>query len=326
MGYGSIGMVSITTFLTFAVLITNVFYCFRKLHIKFKFKGFQARLLEEMWIFTFFIFLNQIIDQINWSVDKFLLGRLVGTTAVAVYGVGGQINTLYIQFSSSVSNVFIPKVNWIVAESNDAAQLTRLFTKVGRIQLMVLGLILSGFICFGVPFVKIWAGSEYDGSYIVALLLIIPVTVPLIQNLGVEIQRAKNMHKARAVVYLVIAIVNVFISIPLIKFMGPAGAALGTAISLIVGNIIFMNWYYQARIGLNMLYFWKEIAKVIPSLIVPFVVGVIIMRFTNITGLISLGVFATIYTVVYGLSMYFLGMNAEEKQLVVGPIKKILGK
>ena len=44
MGYGSIGMVSITTFLTFAVLITNVFYCFRKLHIKFKFKGFQARL------------------------------------------------------------------------------------------------------------------------------------------------------------------------------------------------------------------------------------------------------------------------------------------
>lgn len=50
------------------------------------------------------------------------------------------------------------------------------------------------------------------------------------------------------------------------------------------------------------------------------------MRFTNITGLISLGVFATIYTVVYGLSMYFLGMNAEEKQLVVGPIKKILGK
>ena len=37
-----------------------------------------------MWVFTFFIFLNQIIDQINWSVDKFLLGRLAGTTAVAV--------------------------------------------------------------------------------------------------------------------------------------------------------------------------------------------------------------------------------------------------
>ena len=158
------------------------------------------------------------------------------------------------------------------------------------------------------------------------LLLIIPVTVPLIQNLGIEIQRAKNMHKARAVVYLAIAIANVFISIPLIKIMGPAGAALGTAISLIAGNVIFMNWYYHARIGMNMFYFWKEIAKFVPALIGPCVVGIIIMNFANIMGLVKLGVFAIVYTVVYGLSMYFLGMNEEEKQLVMGPIRKILRK
>ena len=246
MGYGSIGMVSVTTFLTFVLLISNMFYCFRKLHIRFAFRGLQLSLLKEMWVFTFFIFLNQIIDQINWSVDKFLLGRFAGTTAVAVYGVGGQINTLYLQFSSSVSNVFVPKVNRIVAETNDNDQLTKLFTKVGRIQFMVLGLILSGFIFFGVPFVKIWAGTEYGASYAVALLLIIPVTVPLIQNLGIEIQRAKNMHKARAVVYLAIAIANIFISIPLIKLMGPAGAALGTLIAetvvLIVQLIVLRDW------------------------------------------------------------------------------------
>lgn len=147
-----------------------------------------------------------------------------------------------------------------------------------------------------------------------------------IQNLGIEIQRAKNMHKARAIVYLVIAIANVLISIPLIKFMGPAGAALGTAISLIAGNIIFMNWYYHARIGMNMFYFWKEIAKFIPALIAPCVVGIIIMKFANIIGLVKLGVFVIIYTIVYGLSMYFLGMNGEEKQLVMEPIKRILRK
>ena len=134
------------------------------------------------------------------------------------------------------------------------------------------------------------------------------------------------MHKARSIVYLFIAIANVFISIPLIKFMGPAGAALGTAISLFAGNIIFMNWYYHARIGMNMFYFWKEIAKFIPALIVPCVIGIIIINFANITGLVKLGVFAIVYTAVYGLSMYFLGMNEEEKQLVMGPIKKLLKK
>ena len=156
--------------------------------------------------------------------------------------------------------------------------------------------------------------------------MIAPVTVPLVQNLGIEIQRAKNMHKARSIVYLFIAIGNVFISIPLIKLMGTAGAALGTAISLFAGNIIFMNWYYHARIGMNMIYFWKEIAKFIPALIAPCVVGIAIMKLVNITGLVKLGVFAVIYAAVYGLSMYFLGMNEEEKQLVMGPIRKILRK
>lgn len=127
-------------------------------------------------------------------------------------------------------------------------------------------------------------------------------------------------------VYLAIAIANVFISIPLIKFFGPEGAALGTAISLFAGNIIFMNWYYHARIGMNMFYFWKEIAKFIPALIAPCVVGIAIMKFVNITGLVKLGVFAVVYAAVYGLSMYFFGMNEEEKQLVMGPIRKILRK
>lgn len=326
MGYGSIGMVSVTTILTFALLISNMFFCLKKLHIRFSFRGLQISLLKEMWIFTFFIFLNQIIDQINWSVDKFLLGRLAGTTAVAVYGLGGQINTLYLQFSTSVSNVFVPKVNRIVAESNDDAQLTKLFTKVGRIQFMILGMILSGFIFFGDPFVRIWAGKGYSASYGVALLLIAPVTVPLIQNLGIEIQRAKNMHKARAVVYLFIAIANVFISIPLIKLWGPAGAALGTTISLVAGNVVFMNWYYHARIGLDMLYFWKQIGKFIPALIAPVIVGTLIMKFANISSILKLGIYAILYAAVYCISMYFFGMNEEEKQLVIRPIRKILRK
>ena len=122
------------------------------------------------------------------------------------------------------------------------------------------------------------------------------------------------------------AVGNVFLSIPLCQLYGATGCAIGTAISLTAGNILFMNWYYHARIGMNMFYFWKEIAKFVPALIGPCVVGIIIMNFANIMGLVKLGVFAIVYTVVYGLSMYFLGMNEEEKQLVMGPIRKILRK
>lgn len=324
MGYGSIGMVSVTTFLTVAKLCINVWFSLKKLHVHFIFKGFQFGLLKEMWTFTFFIFLNQIIDQINWSVDKFLLGRLAGTTAVAIYGLGGQINSMYLQFSTSISNVFVPKVNRIVATSDDNDKLSRLFTKIGRIQFIILDLILTGFIFVGKPFMNIWGGSGYEDSYYVTLWLIIPVTVPLIQNLGIEIQRAKNMHKTRSVVYFFIAIANVFVSIPLIKLFGPTGAAMGTAISLFAGNIVFMNWYYHNRIGLDMVFFWKGILKFVPALLIPVLAGVFAMNFCNIKSLLQIIIFALVYTVIYCLSMYFLGMNEEEKQMVKSPIKKIL--
>lgn len=324
LGAGSIGMVSVTTISMSVVLFSNMYFCIKRLNIKFCFHRIQLSLLKEMWIFTFFIFLNQIIDQINWSVDKFLLGRLAGTTSVAVYGVGGQINSMYMQFSTSISNVFIPKVNKIVAESDDNKILTSIFIKVGRIQFIVLALILTGFIFMGLPFMKSWAGPNYCEGYNVALLLIVPVTVPLIQNLGLEIQRAKNMHKARSMVYFIISVLNVFISIPLIKILGVSGAALGTAISLFVGNILFMNWYYHTRIGLDIWKFWKEIAKLIPALIIPCIAGGVIMKFTNLTGLFQVAVYAGLYTFVYCLSIFCFGVNNEEKQLIVQPIKRLL--
>lgn len=323
-GYGSVGMVCVTTFLTVAKLVVNIWFSLKKLNIHFIFRGFRFGLLKEMWVFTFFIFLNQIIDQVNWSIGKFLLGRLSGTTSVAIFGLGAQINSMYLQFSTSISNVFVPKVNRIVATSDDDNELTKLFTKVGRVQFILLALIFTGFIFFGQPFMVFWGGEGYADSYYIALWLILPVTVPLIQNLGIEIQRAKNKHQARSIVYFCIAVVNILISIPLIKNVGTVGAAMGTGISLICGNIIFMNWYYHKYIGLDMFYFWKSISKFIPGFVIPCIVGVLIMRFVPINSLLVLGGVIVLYAAIYCLSMYFLGMNEEEKQMVMGPVRKLI--
>ena len=46
-----------------------------------------------------------IIDQVNWNVDKFLLGRFRGTVAVAVYGLAAQLNSYYMSLSTAISSV-----------------------------------------------------------------------------------------------------------------------------------------------------------------------------------------------------------------------------
>lgn len=316
LGYGSIGMVCVTSGLTVGVMIGNIFFCFKRLHMRISFKKFDFILLKEMWEVTFFIFLSNIIDQINWSVDKFLLGRLSGISAVAVYSIGGQINTMYLQFSTTISNVFLPGVNRIVAETDDNWELTKLFVRVGRIQFIVIMLVLTGFIFFGYPFIRFWAGEEYKSAYYVCLFLIVPITVPLIQNLGIEILVARNRHKMRSSVYCVIAVANILLSIPLIRKFGPIGAAMGTAVALIVGNILFMNWYYHKRIGLDILYFWRSILSFIPALIVPCAVGGVLIKYVLFDSWLILALGIIVYVLIYSVSMWFQGMNAEEKKML----------
>lgn len=277
LGYGSEAVVLVSLVLTGAVFLGNGIYCRKKLHMALSFRNLRLWEQKKLWIFVFFVFLNQVIDQVNWSVDKILLGRMQGTAAVAVYGVGAQINSLYLQMSTAISAVFAPKVHRLAAQSGDTLGLSRLLAQVGSVQAAVLGLPLTGFLLFGRAFLALWAGSGYEEAYRVALLLMVPVTVPLVQNLGIEIQRAWNQHQTRSMVYACLAAGNVLLSTLLIPRWGCTGAAAGTAVSLILGNGLFMNWYYQKRLKLDMGLFWKRILEIIPVWILAFSLGMVLL-------------------------------------------------
>lgn len=323
MGYGSVGMVIGTTLLNLSIEIGGIIFCRKRLEMKFIFRGFDFKLMKEMVVFSSFIFINIVVDQINWNVDKFIIGRFNGTVAVAVYGLAAQLNTYYLSMSSAISSVFVPRVHQLVVGDNSDRKLTELFIKIGRIQFILLSLIATGLVFLGKPFISMWAGENYADSYPIALLLIIPVTIPLIQNIGIEVQRAKNMHQFRSWVYLFIAIGNVAISIPLTMNFGGIGAALGTALSLIIGNGILMNWYNHRKVGLNMLIFWKEIAKILPSMLFPIITGIFINKYLNLYNLPVFLASGLIYVFVFTISVWKFGMNKYEKNLISGPIAKI---
>lgn len=324
MGYKAVGLVVVTTLYIMVTYLINVVYCIRKLKMKIVFRNFEFKILKSISSFSFFVFLNSIVDEINWNVDKFLLGKYQGTVAVAIYGIGNQFSSYYRVFSTSISSVFTPLVNRTVALKENDNELTHIFARVGRIQFIILTLICSGFTFFGKAFIMFWAGKDYQESYVIAMWLLIPLTIPLIQNLGLEIQKAKNMHMFRSVIYFVIAILNVIISIPLCQRYSGLGCAVGTALSLIIGNGLCMNIYYHKKIGLDILYFWKEILKLVPALVVPFVLGWLVMKYIVMSSLIKLGLFIVIYILIYCISLWLIGLDSYEKKLIKDPVKKIL--
>ena len=323
MGMGSVALVLATLVLSVITDASSIWYCVKKLNMRMTFGKFDFRLLREMGGFSFFIFLNMIIDQINWTVDTTLLGIISGTAATAIYGVGAQINNYYKTLSTSISGVFTPQINRIVAEGQGDEKLTSLFTRVGRIQFMLLMLVLTGFVFVGEPFIEAWGGGEYQGAYAIALMLMVPVTLPLIENLGIEIQRAKNMHQFRSKVYFFMALGNVLVSIPLGMRFGGLGCAMGTAISLIIGNGFVMNWYYQTHIGLDMKHFFRSILAMVPAMVPPALLGLLAVRLHAFTGYSGVLAFAVPYAAVYALCVYRWAMNEQEKEMVRGMVRKM---
>ncbi len=325
-GYGSVGMAIAVTILALFIEIVNAWFCIKKAQMQFLFGHFDIKLLKELFIFSSFIFINLVVNQINWNVDRYIIGYIKGTIEVAIYSIAAQLNTYFITFSTAISNVYIPRVNGMVARKCSDWELTELFARLGRLQFLVLSLVIGLLIFFGKAFISLWAGQNYVNAYYIALLLIVPATLPLIQNLGIEIQRAKNMHKFRSWVYLFIALGNILISIPLVKSYGGIGAALGTSIALTIGNVLIMNVYYHKKIGLNIIYFLKQIGRLTPALILPALVGFFIMRYIDVMHLLNFGLFATVYIIISGVSYWFLGMNAYEKELIINPLKNRFGK
>lgn len=109
--------------------------------------------------------------------------------------------------------------------------------------------ILSGFIVFGKYFIRFWAGDGYGDAYTIALLFLVPLTIPLIQNLGITILQARNQMRFRSEVYVIIALISLGFQIPLAKYYGGIGCAMAIAGALTLGQIIVMNIYYHKSRG-----------------------------------------------------------------------------
>jgi len=155
-------------------------------------------------------------------------------------------------------------------------------------------------------------GHDYEMSYYLTLLLIIPVSIPLIQNVGVEIQRAKNKHQFRSVAYLIMAILNIFISIGLCHFYGPIGVALGTTLSFILCNGIVMNVYYHKKLNINVISFWRKILKTSTGLILPIFIGLLLYKIQYQSTVAYFACIA-IYSVIYIISVLLFSTTKEEK-------------
>ena len=193
-----------------------------------------------------------------------------------------------------------------------------LVIRVGRATFFVILLVLSGFIIFGREFLLVWVGEGYEAAYWVAIIVMLPFSVDLAQNLGLCILQVKGQYGFRAKIYLLSALLNIITTVLFARRIGITGAALSTGISMFLTSGLIMNWFFQKRVGLNMIKFWKTTIGIISLAVLLtgaacFIKGMI---WHDPVSIIQLGLGILLYTIVYGAVMFLFATDPAERELL----------
>lgn len=295
------------------------------LKVQCTYYGWDKSLVKGLLGFSVSIVLVVIADQIFWKADQLIIGYISGAALVAVYAVGSQIYMAYMNVGTVVSSVFFPRVSELYHGEHDIAKVSELYARVGRITFMICSAVLGAFIVVGPDFIRMWAGDSYSDAYLVAVFVMIPLTVDLVQNLANTIMQVADKYLFRGIVLLVLAIINIATTIALVAVLGIVGAALSTGAALLIGNGVFVNWYLSRHLGVDVKGFWQEIGQLVPSFLIAMVVCAAIYWFLPIPhqNWLCLVLAVLLYELILFGLLWTFGMNDSEKGLVLNILHKV---
>ncbi len=322
-GFGSVGMTLAATVIAVITLVGYAIYCLIKLDLKPRFKNPDFALLKEIIKFSAFIFLMEIANLLYNATDRVLLGAMVSTTAVSVYTIGSTLSSYLNTFTTAISGVLMPRVTSMIFSGASKKEIDDIFIKVGRLQFILVSFMISAFVVFGRQFMPMFAGEGYDNAYWIAVILMIPLAVPLIQSVAVNIITARNKHMFRSIVLLGVAIFNVALTVGAIMLgMEGIGAAVATGIAAVIGTITLMNWYYYKKMDIDIPRFWIEILKLCPVPVAMILIGLGVTHFVDVSGVFRFLLGAAVFTIVYLPLIWVTSLNEYEKGLFGGILRK----
>lgn len=328
LGFKSIAIVATDLMLSLIMLLFNIIYGMAILKEKIHFYYFDKNIFRTTLFFCSAILLQALINQVNQNMDSVILGVMTNTSTVAIYSIALLIYTTYNSITITVSNVLTPKATRLIANNATSDKLRDFVIVPGRYQFMLAGAIIIGFILFGKDFISIWLTPEYLPAYKISIILMLPMTFSLITSACNAILDAQLRRFARSVILCAMALINVASSVLFIKKFGYIGAAYGTALSVIAGNLIIINIYYTKIVKLNMYEVYSGIfSKILPSILVISIISIPLKYISFYDSLlISFIIKITLFLLIYCTIVYRFGMNISEKNLVKNTYKKLLKK
>lgn len=271
--------------------------------------GISREFVMGIFSYSSIMLVYTIAHSLFWSVDNFVVGVMTSSVTAAVYTTSVTLTNMFQSLSSAVSQVLVPDIMLKGFQKTSTDELNSLMIKIGKIKAYVMYLIILGFGIFGKEFVDLWVGPKYYDTYVLALIVMIPLFLGLIQDVPNNIMLARNQHKLMAIITAIAAIINVVASVALIKTIGIYGVAIGTIVAYAAVYVFFTYWYFTNKLDFNMKSLYVEVVwKNLPLILVMVIIGYLLLKI-QVYGWIGLVIKAFVFVVVYSAALCLISAD-----------------
>ncbi len=292
-------------------------------------KYFDTKLVKHIFTFSIWTTIASLAQRLIYNITPSIIAAVssTGATGVAIFGLASTIEGYLYSVATVVSGMFMPKVARMVY-SEEKESLMPLMVKVGRIQCMVIGLFLVGFVALGRSFiVDVWNKPDFDTSYFCAVLLILPSYFYLPMEIANTALVVENKVRLQAFVFIIMGLTNVVLSLILSSIFGAFGAAVSIFIAYMLRTFL-MIIIYQRKMKLKMGQFYKQtFLKITPWLALVLIFGLVLEYFNPMAHTFwRFLVNGVVLVFIYADLMVVFVWNKDEKDLFGSAINSFFNK
>ena len=309
-GYGLTGLVYSELLLALIYVVTNYFITssiFKKIWFLGK---FSKTLFKEIFSYSIYASLSQIVGLLWQYADRILLGYFIGSSAIAYFSVPQQIIFKILGVIAAGSAVLFPKFS-----VDEISEDIKLIFKKYTVLFLMFSIISFSVIALVIPdFLTLWISVEFaeqakDIGILLAISCMIRGAFPIYQNLF------KGIGKPVYNLYIIIlsSLIIVILDLILIPEIGLKGAGIAYLISPIVGVLVIYLIYHKM--------FKESLKQPIYLLLVPLFIGyTVLMLGYNLKsyinypiGWVSTIITSLIFVAIQTLSLFLYFTNLSKK-------------
>lgn len=206
------------------------------------------------------LFVQKIGNVVFENIDVILISKFLGSVSVVMYTAYFQLENMIRLIVKRISAATLPSVgNLLITEK---AKANKIFNELNSMLFYIANIICIPLVIVISYFVKLWYGSKYvvsDFSCICFILVLYINIIVMVLEVFIKADGKFALMK-RATIYQ--SVVNLVLSIVLIKPFGISGVLFATIFSFVTGNFIFYpRIIYREILQEKISRYYKEVIK-----------------------------------------------------------------